>query len=526
MTSFDCPYRRREFHCAALLSVAGALSALGSLTACTALVDRGRTFGRTSSAAGDAGPFLDGGNPNRAAVDGRGRGQPAYEQIAFLKCDTPERLGVFGYPVLLSGEDVLVGSAGASISRFAHAGKGYLIEPTGGSWRNITGVGSPHPEGDGGVPDVLLPTLAIRPPGISMAISGDTLVLGVAGENVEQNGASLEDAGAAYVFERQAGIFQVVQRLTSSSPRARATFGLVVALDGDTLAVGAPWDDGPNAADGTPSVVDSGAVYVFRRTGALFESPTVVRPAVFGAGDLFGGALALQGNLLVVGDAGEAGTGSGSSADPRARGPQNGGAVYTFVRNGASDAWTQDQYLKPVGASTAQFFGASVALNGRTLVVGAPTVGRLGSVHTYDRTSGSFVPSGPVLSPPGVTNGAELFGFSVAVSSDVLVVGTPGDLGTARGVAGDPAVVDPSVAASGAAHVYFRRGQTWEHAAYLKASNADSADLFGLSVAATDSLVLVGAPGESSSGPLASPEPDDNGTVWAGAAYLFRRSGP
>ncbi|HEX7668871.1 MAG TPA: hypothetical protein VF395_04785 [Polyangiaceae bacterium] len=68
--------------------------------------------------------------------------------------------------------------------------------------------------------------------------------------------------------------------------------------------------------------------------------------------------------------------------------------------------------------------------------------------------------------------------------------------------------------------------KAWEHAAYLKASNADSADLFGLSVAATDSLVLVGAPGESSSGPLASPEPDDNGTVWAGAAYLFRRNGP
>jgi hypothetical protein len=524
VTSFDHPLLRRE-HRGAAVALARTLAMLCSLPSCTALVDTGRTFDRTSNLPSDAGPSLDDGAPDGTSADGRASGQPAYEQIAFLKSDAPERRGAFGYPVVLSNEDVLVGSAGASVSRFMHAGKGYLIEPTGGTWGTITGVGSPQPETDAGVPNVILATLGAHPPGISMAISGDTLVLGVAGEDVVENGARLEDAGAVYVLERQAGVFQVVQRLTSTAPRALDAFGIVVAIDGDTLVVGAPYDDGPSTAAGNPSAVDSGAVYVFRRGGGLFEPPTVLRADVVGEGDLFGGALALTGDLLVVGDPAEPGTESGSSADPHARGNTYAGAVYTFTRDPTSGAWSREQYLKSEGAAASEFFGMSVALDGSTLVVGAPTVARPGSVHVFSRVSGSFVPAGAILTPRGSTNGAQLFGFSVALSSDVLVVGAPGDLGTARGVDGDPSVVDPKVTASGAAHVYFRRGEGFEPVAYLKAKNADSGDFFGLSVAAAGSLVAVGAPGESSSGPLSNPAPDDNGMLWAGAAYLFRRTG-
>jgi hypothetical protein len=84
---------------------------------------------------------------------------------------------------------------------------------------------------------------------------------------------------------------------------------------------------------------------------------------------------------------------------------------------------------------------------------------------------------------------------------------------------------DNSATAAGAVYVFVRGGTSWSQQAYLKASNTDGLDGFGISVALSGDTVVVGAWGESSNATGMNGNQSDNGTAGAGAAYLFARSG-
>lgn len=119
---------------------------------------------------------------------------------------------------------------------------------------------------------------------------------------------------------------------------------------------------------------------------------------------------------------------------------------------------------------------------------------------------------------------ADAFGVSVALSADgtVLAVGMDGESSSARGVDGD--FTDESMDFAGAVYVFRRGAAGWVQEAYLKASNTEAADYFGISVAlsADGSVLTVGATGEDS-GVVGSQS--DNSLDGAGAVYVFRRSG-
>ena len=161
-------------------------------------------------------------------------------------------------------------------------------------------------------------------------------------------------------------------------------FGYSVALSGDTLAVGA-WQEDSNqtmitngtTASSDDSNADSGAVYVYKRTGTSWAQEAYVKAANNGAYDLFGQSVALDGDTLAVGTISEDssqttitnGT-SGSSNNSN----DGSGAVYVYKRTGTS--WAQEAYVKAannqmVYARDGDWFGYSVALSGDTLVVGA-----------------------------------------------------------------------------------------------------------------------------------------------------------
>ena len=158
-----------------------------------------------------------------------------------------------------------------------------------------------------------------------------------------------------------------------------ADFGHSVAISGDTLVVGADGEasNQTTITNGSTASADNstqlaGAVYVFVRSGTDWSQQAYLKAANANGGDYFGGSVAISGDTIVVGAFGESSNqttitnGSSASSDNSAA---SAGAAYVFVRNGAS--WSQQAYLKAPNAGESDYFGASVAINSDTIVAGA-----------------------------------------------------------------------------------------------------------------------------------------------------------
>ncbi len=121
------------------------------------------------------------------------------------------------------------------------------------------------------------------------------------------------------------------------------------------------------------------------------------------------------------------------------------------------------------------------------------------------------------------TEVSDLFGYSVSISGDTVVVGAHGEDSNATGVNGDQS--NNQAHGSGAAYVFVRNGDTWIQQAYLKASNTDASDGFGAKVAISGDTVVIGAASEASGATGVNGNQNGNGTPYAGAAYVFQRNG-
>jgi hypothetical protein len=314
--------------------------------------------------------------------------------------------------------------------------------------------------------------------GSSVAVSGDTLVIGARGEYGDGHGPLY--AGAAYVFVRNGTDWILEASLKAANGYTHDWFGHTVAISGDTVVVGAFWEDsnatGVNRDQSDNSAPRSGAAYVFVRSGTNWTQQAYLKASNaegaephpdggwFG-GDVFGYSVVVSGDTVVVGAPEEESSATGVNGDQSDNSAPRSGAAYVFVRSGTN--WSQQAYLK---ASNAEGAG--------------PT------------------------SPDGGDN----FGWSLAVSGDTVVVGAPGEESNATEVNGDQS--DNSAPRCGAAYVFVRSGTNWTQQAYLKASDASSSDIFGWSVAVSGNTVVVGAP-------YASTTRDDD----SGAAYVFARDG-
>jgi T5SS/PEP-CTERM-associated repeat protein len=115
------------------------------------------------------------------------------------------------------------------------------------------------------------------------------------------------------------------------------------------------------------------------------------------------------------------------------------------------------------------------------------------------------------------------FGFAIAMSGNTIVVGAPGEDSNATGVNGNE--TNNSALGSGAAYVFVRTGDSWAQQAYLKASNTEASDQFGISVAVSGDTIVVGAQGEDSDATGVNGDQGDNSAISAGAVYVFVRSG-
>jgi hypothetical protein len=347
--------------------------------------------------------------------------------------------------------------------------------------------------------------------GNAIAVDGDTVVVGAFGEKGGL-GDPIWHAGAAYIFERDqggTGNWGQAAKLTAGDPGFMDQFGQVVAISGSTVAVGAPYENG---GDGNP-IPDAGAVYIFERDqGGVGNWGQVVKVTAGDTGedDNFGLAVSLSGDTLVVGAPGE----DGGPGDPM----PYVGAVYVFERDeGGPDNWGQVTKLVSSDAQGGDGFGSAVAVNGDTLVAGSPTedggpgdpMNWAGAAYVFERNEGGPDNWGEVVKLTGSdTQTFDHFGFAAAIDGDTIIVGAPFE----EGGPGDPLFV------AGAAYV-FERNQggpgNWGEVARLAASDPGEGDYFGRQVSVSGDTVISGSPNESGGpgDPLSR----------AGAAYIFRR---
>lgn len=296
-----------------------------------------------------------------------------------LVADEPEDRALFGAAVALDGALLAVGVPGQDngvVAVFARSGTAWSLQ------------------------DTLEPDEEDARFGSAVALSG-TRVLG---------GATLADGerGAAYVFDRIAGAWQLSTRLVASDGAARDRYGSAVALDGDVALIGAPYHGDGN---GRP-----GAAYVHQRVGGVWTQQAILGAATPLAGERFGASVALDGARAAVG-----------APDAAA----SAGAVDTFAFVGGT--WTFDQRLAPPASAGAARFGWSLALAGDALAVGLPFAGGdrsafCGGVLRYV-DAGTWQPARTGFGPARSTR---LAGWSVALDGIDLVAGLPAD---ARGAA-------------------------------------------------------------------------------------------
>src|SRR5207244_2147045 len=149
--------------------------------------------------------------------------------------------------------------------------------------------------------------------------------------------------------------------LKASNAEANDFFGASVAISGDTIVVGATSEDsnatGVNGDGGNNSEVNSGAAYVFVRSGATWTQQAYLKASNTGGSDFFGGSVAISGDTIVVGATSEDSNATGVNGDGSNDSELNSGAAYVFVRSGAT--WTQQAYLKASNTGGSDFFGGS-----------------------------------------------------------------------------------------------------------------------------------------------------------------------
>jgi hypothetical protein len=184
--------------------------------------------------------------------------------------------------------------------------------------------------------------------GVGVAISGDTVLIGADFADV----AGKSDAGAAYLFQRGAMGWSQQSKLTASDGQSGDLFGRQVALDGPTAAISAMYGD-------TLGKANTGAVYVYSKAAIGWSQQAKLSASDGQSNDWFGYEVALHGEQILVG-----------APYAEVMMLADAGAAYSFVRSGS--AWTQSNKLVASDPSPSGFFGNGASLDNDTFLVGAP----------------------------------------------------------------------------------------------------------------------------------------------------------
>lgn len=438
-----------------------------------------------------------------ARINRQGLNLPTELDETIIAAGDAQALDLFGWSVAISGDTVIVGAReedGRVGELPTAAGAAYIFNRSQygfNSWYQVSKLTAADAQGA----DLF---------GEAVAISGDTVVVGAIWEDGGP-GDPIPTSGAAYIFERNQGgtnNWGQVLKIAASDAQSIDDFGSSVAISGDTVIVGAPLEDG---GEGDP-MVETGAAYIFdRNQGGLNNWGQVVKLSAGDAQELdyFGYAVAISGDTVVVGAREE----SGGTGDPL----PNAGAAYIFERNaGGANNWGQVTKLTAEDTQAGDLFGTSVDIDGDTIFVGAlaesggpgDPIFSAGATYIFERNEGGTNNWSQVVKlTASDAQPFDDFGISVAINGDTVIAGAF----RAVGGSGNP------VSDAGAAYIFERdKGGTnnWGQVTKITASDAHIDDQFGFSVSTNGSFFIIGAPAKDGVG---------NSMNNAGAAYIYRK---
>jgi len=412
--------------------------------------------------------------------------------VALAKLSASNGTGndAFGGKIACNGDTLVIGAAETAVGGNVAQGVAYVFTKTGAAWTQAAELVESAGATDDGF-------------GSSVAISGNTIVVGAQGATIGGNASQ----GAAYVFTEPATGWTSATpltptvKLTESSGAAYDYFGESVSVSGNTVVVGAPFT--VNSGEG--------AAYVFAEPVSGWASATPLTPTaelteLHGAAfDVFGFSVSISGDSIAVGSL-------GATID----GNNGGGAVYIFTE--PVSGWTS---MTPTATLTASdgaagdSLGESIAISGNTLVAGAAYAAvdgnYQGAAYVFTEPVGGWTSGTQTAeltasdASVGASDGSEcdFFGASVAISGDTIVVGA----------VYAPYDVTTNSAGPGAAYVFAEPASGWvdmTQTTELTASDGVARDFFGNAVSINDNDVIVGAP-----------RAKIGGNAVQGAAYVY-----
>ena len=383
------------------------------------------------------------------ASSGQVLGETTEDQQVFPS--DPQNEARFGLAIAVEGDTFVVGAHFNS----EFTGAAYVFTRTGNTWTQTQRlVAGDARQGDGF--------------GSAVVIEGDTMVVGA--RTADPLPGIGEQAGAAYVFTRTGNTWTQTQQLVAGDPQESGRFGVDIAIDGDTMVIGAPaLDDVAQAS------------YVFTRTANTWtqtQKLTVQDPDPDrDFSHAFGTTVAIDGDTAVIGNGSPLGT--------------LNSAAFVFTRT--ANTWTQTQQLVANDQQPLDFFGSSIAIEGDTIVVGAresrtATLPPEGAAFVFTRTSNTWTQTQRIIDDVPVAN--DRFGSEVAIDGDAVLIG---------GGVSSPAV-----------NVFAKTGDTWIKEHVLVQTTPEEFDFFGFGLAIDGETVI-------SSAALT----DVGNVTNAGSAYVF-----
>ena len=320
--------------------------------------------------------------------------------------------------------------------------------------------------------------------GVAVSIEGDTVAV-----------SSDKNSGFVYLYNTDAnGNYQETAKLSSPSTNPDR-FGYKLDISGSILAVSDPYENSYR-----------GVVYLFEQSNGVWHELTSMSASNADNNDEFGKSLAIDGNILVVGAPNEASNGS----NPSDNSLSHSGAAYIFEKQ--NNAWVQTAYLKAQNPHVNDEFGVSVAVDNGVVAVGAHgddnIVPDSGAVYIFEKQGGVWTQTAYLkASDPSDT---AVFGASVSIESDILVVGAPAEK------------YDTNTW-SGSAYIYKKVNGSWNEVTKLTATYRGHTEVFGYRVKINNGTVLIAAPGDDSSSTGINGEQDDYSSPDSGAIYTFKQ---
>ncbi len=358
---------------------------------------------------------------------------------------------LFGTAVAIDGGTAVVGAVYDDDNAW-HAGAAYVfrLDPDTSSWVQEQKL---IPDDGFGVSDFF---------GRAVAVVGDTVVIGVPHD--DDNG---EDSGSAYVFRFDGSTWVQAQKILPADGAAGDEFGFSMALEGDTLVIGARYDD--------DNGFNAGSAYVFRDQGSSWvQVQELLATDEVTEQERFGRAVAIDNGTVVVGAI------DYNNGDHAA-------SAFVFRFNAATSQWNQEQKLFiPVGSGP-------VAISGDRILIGSGNDDHngpiTGAAYIFRFDGSSWSQEQKLLASDGVPFNA-FGGYGMALAGDTAVIAAPGH---------DHGCPNPEIYGNctnfGAAYVFRFDGVVWVQVAELLSprSNPGSGDNFGRSAAISGDALLIGA---------------------------------